>query len=46
MPSVTTKLREVGLEPIYRDPQQTRAMMKSEVESFTQLTKAAGIKAE
>ena len=46
MPAVSTKLREVGLEPIYRNPEQMRAMMKSEVESFTAITKAANIKAE
>jgi tripartite-type tricarboxylate transporter receptor subunit TctC len=46
MPEVRNKLKDVGLEPIYRGPAEMRKMMMSEVESFTRLTKAAGIKAD
>ena len=40
------KLRAAGLEPVFRGPKQMAAMMRADVESFTRLTAAAGIKAE
>jgi tripartite-type tricarboxylate transporter receptor subunit TctC len=46
VPEVKDKLRFSGLEPAFRGPKPTAALMKADVESFTQITKAAGIKAE
>ncbi len=46
MPEVRVKLREVGLEPVYRNPREMRAAMAAAVASFTKLAKAANIKAE
>jgi tripartite-type tricarboxylate transporter receptor subunit TctC len=40
------KLRAAGLEPAFRGPSEMAAMMRREVESFTRLSRAAGITAE
>ena len=46
MPDVREKLRAAGLKPSFRSPGQMAGMMKAEVESFKQISVAAGITAE
>jgi tripartite-type tricarboxylate transporter receptor subunit TctC len=46
MPEVRTKLAQVGLETVFRGPQEMAVMMKAEVASFREITIAAGITAE
>jgi tripartite-type tricarboxylate transporter receptor subunit TctC len=46
LPEARDKLRSAGLEPSYRGPREMEAMMKAEVVSFGEITRAAGIRAE